>query len=240
MMNLYDTNNSEVLKHITNLKNNCSSGPLTIPNRFLKIIAYPLSHLLTNIINRSMRIGYVPISFKIGKQTPVFKAGDDKIQNFRPITVCSSLSKILEKIVRERVTEYLDQYKILNNSQFGFRKKHSTNHAMINITESTLEAIEANLKVGGVFLDIAKAFDCVNHDILLRKLEYYGFRETSLMWFESYLKDRTHYVNIKQSKSHLYKMKSGVPQGETLAPVLFIIFTLSQMEGGMGASHFYP
>ena len=221
---LYDTNNIEVLKHIMKLKNNSSSGPVAIPNRFIKIIAYPLSYLLGDIINRSMRSGYVPVSFKIGKQTPVFKSGEDSIQNFRPITVCSSLSKILEKIVRERVMEFLDQNKILNSSQFGFRKKHSTNHAIINLTETTLEALDENLKVGGIFLDIAKAFDCVNHDILLRKLEYYGFREASLSWFESYLKDRTQYVNIKQHKSKMYKLKTGVPQGGILAPVLFIIF----------------
>ena len=151
-----------------------------------------------------MGIGYVPRSLKIGKQTPIHKGGDTCVQNYRPITVCSSLSKILEKVVRDRVMKYLERIKILNNSQFGFRSKHSTNHAVINLTETTLEALESNLEVGGVFLDIAKAFDCVNHDILLRKLEYYGFRGSSLMWFESYLKNRSQFVNIRGQKSNLY------------------------------------
>ena len=112
-----------------------------------------------------MRSGYVPKSFKIGKQTPIHKGGEIKVQNYRPITVCSSISKVLEKVVRDRVNKYLKRINILNNSQFGFRSKHSTNQAIINLAEITLESLENKLTVGGVFLDIAKAFDCVNHDI---------------------------------------------------------------------------
>jgi hypothetical protein len=125
---------------------------------------------------------------KVGKQTPVHKGGEMIVNNYRPITVCSSIAKILIKVVRDRVMTYLDSAKILNKSQFGFKSKHNTNHAVINLTESTLEALEKDLKVGGVCLDIAKAFDSVKFDILLRKLEYYGFRANTLMWFESYLK----------------------------------------------------
>ena len=117
-----------------------------------------------------MYSGHVPSSMKIGKQTPVHKGGDTCIKNYRPITVCSSTSKILEKIVRERVMKYLKRINILNKCQFGFRNKHSTNHAILNLTETTLDAMEQGLKVGGVFLDVAKAFDTVNHRYLLRKL----------------------------------------------------------------------
>ena len=119
---------------------------------------------------------------------------------------------------------YLDRAKILNKSQFGFRSKHSTNHAVINLTESTLDALEKGLKVGGVYLDIAKAFDTVNADILLRKLEFYGFRANALMWFESYLKNRKQFVNIRNERSETYQLKWGIPQGGTLAPILFILF----------------
>ena len=92
------------------------------------------------------------------------------------------------------------------------------------MTESTLDALENGLKVGGVYLDIAKAFDTVNHDILLRKLEYYGFRANTLMWFESYLKNRKQYVSVRDQNSNQYELKWGIPQGGTIAPVLFILF----------------
>ncbi len=120
--------------------------------------------------------------------------------------------------------EYLKRIKLLNKSQFGFRSKHSTNHAIINLTEMALDSLENGLKVGGVFLDIAKAFDTVNHRLLLRKLEYYGFRGTTLMWFESYLTNREQYVSIRKSNSEKYTLDWGIPQGGTLAPILFILF----------------
>ena len=214
----------EVYEHIIKLKNRSSSGPLPVPNEFLKIISKPLAAVLINIINRSMDNGYVPELYKIGKQTPIHKGGETSIDNFRAITVCSSLAKILEKVVRDRVLKFIKYNKILNDNQFGFRKKHNTNHAIINLTESMLDDLDNGLKVGGVFLDIAKAFDTVNHDILLRKLEYYGFRGNTLMWFESYIKHRITYVQIRNCKSKNYSMDWGIPQGGVLAPILFLLF----------------
>ncbi len=218
------TNKDEVYKHITKLKNNSSSGPIDVPNQFLKLIATPLANVMCCIINRSMYSGYVLNQMKIGKQTPVHKGGEVCISNYRPITVCSNLSKILEKVVRTRVVEYIKRVNILNKCQFGFRNKHSTNHAIINLTEASLDALDDGLKVGGVFLDVAKAFDTINHDILIRKLEYYGFRGATLMWFESYLKNRQQYVSIRKQNSDMYKLDWGIPQGGILAPILFIIF----------------
>ncbi len=223
-LELTPTNTEEVYKHIMKLKIGSSTGPVQIPNTFLKLLSKPLSHILTSIINRSIHSGYMPKFMKIGKQTPVHKGGDTCIKNYRPITVCSSISKVLEKIIRDRVMEYLKRIKLLNKSQFGFRSKHSTNHAIINLTEMALDSLENGLKVGGVFLDIAKAFDTVNHRLLLRKLEYYGFRGTTLMWFESYLTNREQYVSIRKSNSEKYTLDWGIPQGGTLAPILFILF----------------
>ena len=223
-LDLQCTNTHEVYEQIIRLKDNSSSGPTNISNKFLKLLAKPLSDILTHVINYSLQMGYVPNSFKLGKQTPVHKGGENCIKNYRPITVCSSISKVLEKIVRDRVVNYLKQIKILNKCQFGFRSKHSTNHAVLNLVETTMEAIDKGLKVGGVFLDIAKAFDTVNHRILLRKLEYYGFRGKTLMWFESYLTNREYHVNIRKHKSENYTLKYGIPQGGVLAPILFILF----------------
>ncbi len=223
-LTLYWANDREIEKLILGLKDRSSPGPLTIPNRFLKLLSKPLALLMADIINKSMDMGYVPAKFKEGKQTPVFKNGAINVTNFRPITVCNSLAKILEKAVRTRVMKHIRNSKILTDSQYGFRKKHSTIHAMINLLETNLTALDEGMKTGGIFLDISKAFDCVSHRKLLRKLEFYGFRANALMWFESYLTGRSQYVSIRGKKSRSYNLTCGVPQGGTLAPILFILF----------------
>ncbi len=222
---LHEANTDEVYKHINKLKNDSSPGPVDVPNAFLKLLGNSLAHILTNLINRSINAGYMPKPLKVGKQTPVHKQGEICINNYRPITVCSSISKILEKVVRDRVMDYVKRVNILNKFQFGFRSKHNTNHAIINLTEATLDTLEKGLKSGGIYLDVSKAFDTINHNILLRKLEYYGFRANTLMWFESYLKNRLQYVQIRNSKSELYNVEWGIPQGGILAPILFILYT---------------
>ena len=162
-LTLNNATHDEIYKYVLELKDKSSPGPVNIPNKFLKLIVGPLTPILSHIFNASLNMGYVPECFKIGKQTPVFKSGNVTISNFRPITVCASIGKILEKIVRFRIEKFIDENQILNHDQFGFRRKHSTTHAMINLFENTLYGIENKHKVGGIFLDISKAFDCVNH-----------------------------------------------------------------------------
>ena len=221
---LHETNCYEVEELFKSLKDKSSSGPLIIPNRFIKLLATSLSPVMVHIINYSLNSGYVPNTFKTGKQTPVFKDGEVSVKNFRPITVCNSLSKILEKIVKTRITDHVKACSILSPSQYGFRKKLSTIHAMINLLETSLTTLDEGLKTGSIFLDISKAFDVVPHRLLLRKLEYYGIRANALMWFESYLTERTQYVSVRNKNSKTYKNTHGVPQGGTLAPILFILF----------------
>ena len=215
----------EVKKHIMQLKSSSSPGPLKIPNQFLKLIGEELAYPLHIAINKSMSAGYFPSILKIGKQTPVHKAGEHHVSNFRPITVCNSFAKILEKVVRDRLNKFVENNKLINNYQFGFRKAHSTAHATINLLETALEGLDNNLKTGGVYLDISKAFDTVNHDILIAKLEHYGIRKNELMWFQSYLSNRVQYVEVEGEKSHEYVTNIAVPQGGTLSAMLFILFT---------------
>lgn len=219
-----ETDPLEVFNLINKLKNNCSTGNFDVPNLFLKMINFPLSYLITYIANRSFKEGFVPDWLKIGKQTPIFKGGDNHFEHHRPITVVNSLAKIIEKLSAKRLSDFFERFKLLNCKQFGFRKNHSTIHAMINLLNTCLEGLEQKLSVGGIFLDISKAFDCVDHDILLHKLENYGVRGTARNWFKSYLTNRKLFVHIEGKKSHFYELQFGVPQGSVLGPLLFLIY----------------
>ena len=181
--------------------------------------------ILAEIFNQSLEQGIFPQHLKIRKITPIFKAGDkQKGSNYRPISVLSPLAKILEKIVQNRVTHLIDQEKILNDNQFGFRKNLSAELAIHELTDKISRAIDYHKITVGIFLHLSKAFDTVDHNILLDKLEYYGIRGTPLTWFKSYLTNRVQYVSIdNESSAHLF-VRCGVPQGSILGPLLFILY----------------
>lgn len=219
-----DTSPLEIFNLINKLKNSSSTGDLPIPNQFLKIINFPISYILSHLINRSLKEGSMPRVLKRGKQTPVFKSGEKTIANHRPITVVNSFAKIFEKVVAQRLIDFIDKYKLLNNRQFGFRKYHNTVHAMINLLDTCLEGLDERLTVGGVFLDISKAFDSVDHSILINKLENYGIRGVVLDWFKSYLCERELYVSVNGVSSSKYFLKYGIPQGSVLGPILFLLY----------------
>ena len=133
--------------------------------------------------------------------------------NYRPVSVLPCFSKILERLVFNRCMDYTNKNNLLNEKQFGFRPKHSTYMAVIELVDKIANAVERNEPTLGIFLDLSKAFDTINHDILLYKLEYYGFRGVALDWFKSYLSNRKQFVR-----------HCGVPQGSVLGPLLFILY----------------
>ena len=167
----------------------------------------------------------MPDILKISRITPVDKGGETTDpSNYRPISTLYSFAQIFEKLVYSQVLNYLEKHNILNKFQFGFRKGRSTEYAIVELTDNLKKAIDQNLYTCGVFLDFSKAFDTVNHQILLKKLEAYGIRGTPLNWFNSYLSDRQQYVTLNERKSLKQTMVCGIPQGSSLGPLLFLIY----------------
>ena len=216
--------NEEVLDIIKDLESK-STGPNSIPIKLLKMIPDLILVPLCRIINNSFKSGIFPDPLKISKVIPIHKEGPtDDINNYRPISLLSIFDKIIEKAMHKRLYSFLEQHNILYKNQFGFRKNNSTTYALIDLTEQIKNSLDSKKHCSGVFIDIRKAFDTVNHSILLSKLKHYGIRGSGLKWFKSYLENRWQYVEINGMSSTLKKLTSGVPQGSCLGPLLFLIY----------------
>ena len=220
-----DCNENEIKSIISSLDKTKSSGPNSIPTDILFLLKDFISIPLMHIFNLSFSTGQHPDLFKISKVIPIFKKGSRLlVSNYRPISLLSNLNKILEKLVHIRVYKFLEDFNCLYSLQFGFRQKHSTNHALIDITETIRSALDNKKYVCGVFVDLQKAFDTVNHEILVAKLDHYGIRGVANNWFSSYLSNRTQFVSILGFESDTKPMRHGVPQGSVLGPLLFLIY----------------
>ena len=202
-----------------------STGPNSIPNRILKEIRTSISTPISNLCNNSFATGKFPDILKISKVTPIHKKNSKlKVENYRPISLLSNINKIIEKIMFKRLYSFLELHNCIYELQFGFREKHSTNHALLSMTQQIKDEIDKGNYAIGIFVDFQKAFDTVNHEILLRKLQHYGIRGISNKWFQSYLSNRKQYVSINNSDSDLKVIEHGVPQGSILGPLLFLVY----------------
>ena len=189
-------------------------------------IVGPLCH----IINLSFVTGIFPDQLKIASVTPIFKQGKkDEPGNYRPISVLSPISKIIEKCIKKRILGFLEDKNVLGRNQYGFRMKHSTEHALLNFMDYVTDELEKGNFVIGVYLDIKKAFDCDNFEILFKKLGKYGIRGQSLALLQSYLTNRKQKVKlIDDSGTAIFSeernITCGVPQGSILGPLLILIY----------------
>ena len=161
----------------------------------------------------------------MAKVIPIFKKDDllDYV-NYRPISLLPIFSKIFEKIIYSRMYEFLELNKLIYNRQFGCRANHSTNHALLSMTESIKSFLDSGDFVAGIFIDLEKAFDTVNHLILCNKLNYYGFRGKINDLLKSFLTNRKQFVSVNGYDSSQLEIKCGVPQGSILCPLLFLVY----------------
>jgi hypothetical protein len=196
-----------------------------ISTKLLKEIAIELSWPLAHIFNNSLRQGVFPDRLKTSRTVPIFKAGRaDLCDNYRPISLLSTLSKVLEKIVSVQLVNHLDRNNILYEHQYGFQRNKSTEHSIIHAVNHISNAMNNNKYTVGVFFDLKKAFDVCSHDILLMKLSKMGITGSALNWFKTYLSDRSQIVDINGNRSQAKKITISIMQGSILGPILFLCY----------------
>ena len=216
---------NEIEDIISKMNKSKAAGPNSIPTNILKMNVKILAKPLALLINSSFVEGVFPDDIEIADVCPIFKKGDkDKCGNYRPISLLSNLSKLYERCMHTRLYDFLAKSDTFYEFQFGFRKQYSTNHALLSIVEEIKESLDKGNFACGVFIDLEKAFDTVNHRILLGKLEHYGLRGISNDWFRSYLSSRKQCIKLDGIKSDYRDITCGVPQGSILGPLLFLIY----------------
>ena len=229
---LSPTNTTEINNLIQNLPNKNSSGHDSISNILLKKLAPSILAPLTLLFNKSLETGIFPDEMKKADVVPLYKSKEElECTNYRPISLLLTLSKLLEKIMYKRTYSFLEQTHQLYNSQYGFRQSHSCENAIMELVSSIIKGKQEGLYTLALFIDLSKAFDTVDHEVLLNKLDKYGIRGVANKWFRSYLTDRKMRVKCaisstgKCESSEYRSLTYGAPQGLCLGPLIFLIFT---------------
>ena len=216
----------DIKKIIASMPSNKAPGPDKIGIQALKDSPANVIQALTGIINSSLATSSFPLSWKLAEVIPLHKEGDHEVpSNNRPLSLLSVFSKVCEKFVLNQFSSYLHKHKLLSGHQSGNRKLHSTETLNIAVTDTFLEAMDSKQISILILIDLSKAFDSVQHDILLQKISCFGASPTVLNWFKSYLSERHQYIRIGTTFSSSLPLTHGIPQGSILSPFLFSIYT---------------
>ena len=221
----FEKNFDEFEEAFKNLKRNKAAGFDDLSSNII-IDAYDsLKNILFHIFKVSIKQGIFPDRLKIAKVTPIFKSGaKNNVSNYRPMSILPVLLKVLERIMYNRVYNHIDCKGLLYEKQFGFQRNNSTEHAILQLTRDITSSFEKGEYTLGVFIDLSKAFDTVDHQILLKKLHYYGIDGTALEWFKSYLSNRKQYISTQEISESYLDIICSVPQGSILGPLLSLIY----------------
>ena len=215
----------EVLRTVKKIKNKKSNDPHGLSMEILKQVIPNIIKPLTYICNKSFIEGCFPDSMKISRIVPIFKAGDkNTLNNYRPISILPQFSKVLEKLFENRLLNFVEKNNVLDENQYGFRRNRSTTIALFDLSLKVSTFLDNKLSALGIFVDLRKAFDTIDHGILLKKVEYMGVRGIALKWVASYLNNRKQYVIFLSEHSSYADVMCGVPQGSILGPLLFILY----------------
>ena len=219
---LSDCSSEEIEKFISEFQNGKASD---IPTHVVKNVSKIISPVLTRLYNDCLQKGVFPDELKTGRISPIYKKDNEELlENYRPVSTLPIFGKIFEKIIFTRMYSFISSQNLLYENQYGFRKQHSTNHA-INFSISHINRLICDKNhVLGIFIDLSKAFDTISHEKLLYKLDKYGIRGNAQALIKSYLSNREQYVSVLDETSDKLTVQYGVPQGSVLGPLLFIIY----------------